>query len=231
MLLIIDNKRENASTLSEIAYHMGIISCAVTPRGAFSEISPMYKAVILLNPSTLADVKDFILRLREYYASIPIFAVFHADTDESIADLLTKSYAAPINSTSLIADIIETEEKMGLPTIGSYRLAGIDASSTLGCVRTVKGAIPFTKTETMILRYLMASYPTPVSASKILKYSFRQARLPELTGIRTHISLMNKKYRESRGENLVISVPRKGYVLLTAETAVAERTEKVLVEV
>ena len=219
MLLIIDNTRENGKTLSDMLYHMGIASLSVKATDALSEISPMYKAAIIFDPSALTDAYDFIGQIRSYFSNITLFAVSGTALSPSLESLFTKTYRAPVNPTALVGDIISVQERLDLPRIGEYRLAGIDASCDLGYVRMGEDAVPFTKTETMILRYLIAAYPTPRGADRILKYAFRQGRLPELASIRTHVSLMNKKYRSLRGKNLIVSVPKGGYVILTPEIA------------
>lgn len=224
MLLIIDSTKENGKTLSNMLYHMGIASLAVSAKDAFAEISPIYKAAVIFDPSGLADAYDFVNKIRLYFSNIPIFAVSGAEPDPSLEALFTKSYRAPINPTVLVSDIVSVQEKLGISRLGDYRLAGIDASCELGYVSIGGEAVPFTKTELMILRYLIASYPTPKKAERILRYAFRQGRLPELTGIRTHVSLMNRKYRELRGENLIASVPKRGYVILTPESVKALAT-------
>ena len=43
--------------------------------------------------------------------------------------------------------------------------------------------------------------------------------MPEESGIRTHISIMNKKFREITGRNLTVLTPGEGYRVLTPEIA------------
>ena len=74
MILIINKSKKNARALSDMFYFMGVLSLGVTPKEALSEISPIYKAVIIENPDMLADKEDFVSRLRSY-ANIPIFAI------------------------------------------------------------------------------------------------------------------------------------------------------------
>ena len=79
--------------------------------------------------------------------------------------------------------------------------------------------INFTKTEAMILRYLIRSYPLPKNAESILKYSFRPSRTPEPASIRTHISIMNKKLEAATGRRMIILEPGRGYLITTPEYA------------
>ena len=69
----------------------------------------------------------------------------------------------------------------------------------------------------MILRYLIASYPTPQSAKKLVKYAYKPAKKPEVSSIRTHISVMNKKFREATGKNLCLAIDKQGYVISTPQ--------------
>ena len=77
----------------------------------------------------------------------------------------------------------------------------------------------------MILRYLIAYYPTPQSAKRIVKYAYKPTKKPEISSIRTHISVMNKKFRELTGRNLLLSLDKEGYVVSTPEL-VKTLTEK-----
>ena len=74
-----------------------------------------------------------------------------------------------------------------------------------------------TRTEAMILRYLIARYPQPVSCKEIVKYAFRQSRAPEPSSVRTHVSLMNKKAESTIGKKIITFVPRRGYIVITPE--------------
>ena len=69
----------------------------------------------------------------------------------------------------------------------------------------------------MILRYLTASYPALQSAKSIIKYAFKQSKKPELSSVRTHISVMNKKFKDITGRNLFIGIPKQGYTVSTPE--------------
>ena len=74
MILVINRRRRDAVSVSEMFHYMGLISKAVTPNEALCEISIQYRAVILMEPTTLADPIDYVKRLRSY-AKIPIFAI------------------------------------------------------------------------------------------------------------------------------------------------------------
>ena len=216
MVLIIDTSKRTAESISDIFYYMGILSKAATPKEALSEISPIYKAVLISNPDTFPDIEDYVDRLSSY-AQLPLFSISDNPRSPLLGHLFDKNYHNSVYSSSLATDIMRIQSERSLSPIGTYRLAGIDASCDLAKVTALNDVIPFTKTEVMILRYLIASYPEAQSPKNILKYAFKQNRKPEITSIRTHISLMNKKFRGIRGKNLVISIPEKGYVISTPE--------------
>ena len=113
--------------------------------------------------------------------------------------------------------IIDYANKNSLAKIGDYYLAGFDASNHTIGVNYFYTKIGLTKTEAMILRYLIRSYPIPQSADKILKYAFKPSRAPEAASIRTHLSLMNKKFESTIGRKMVILEPHRGYIILTPE--------------
>ena len=73
----------------------------------------------------------------------------------------------------------------------------------------------------MIVKYLIRTYPRPTSAEEILRYAYRESRTPEISNIRTHISIINKKFRKLTERNLIEMSFGKGYRVLTPEVAEA----------
>jgi DNA-binding response OmpR family regulator len=196
---------------------MGVLSYAAIPSEAFSEISNLYTAVLVLCPEKLPDAKNFVERLRSYNSRIPIFAITDASPELYAEEIFDGSYPDSIYSSTLVEEIVKYQMKKNLPLTAHYRLAGIDASCDKDRVTVFDKGIGFTKTETMILRYLISSYPIPQSAGEIIKYSFKPSKKPEITSIRTHVSVMNRKFREIRGKNLFLNIQGKGYVVSTPE--------------
>ena len=215
MLLIISKSKKEARAMAEMFHYMGIISHGATPVEALSEISNLYNAVIIINPDVLSSPDDFCRRLRSY-ASVPIFAVAENCTvaDSIIFDGIIKrtSYAS-----SIFKFISEYAYSNSLRSPGDYKLAGIDAAVDISIPMYFNKPLPFTKTETMILRTLIATYPTPKPPQDILKYAFKESKTPELSNIRTHISVMNKKFREITGRNIITLSVGEGYRILTPE--------------
>lgn len=217
MVLIIDSAKRNARSVCDIFYYMGIPSFAASPSEALSEISPIYKAALILDPEKLADAGDFVTRLRRYNSLLPVFAISAEPMSKSMTHLFDGCYSESISSAKLVEEIIIYQINKHLPIIGNYKLAGINASCDTYTPTVFDKSINLTKTETMILRYLICTYPNPTSAQDILKYAFKQTKKPELASIRTHISVMNKKFRDVRGRNLFLGIPGVGYVVSTPE--------------
>ena len=120
---------------------------------------------------------------------------------------------------ALASKIIEYSRLNSKESIGDYRLAGFDASCDVVGVNYFFQKVNLTKTEAMILRYLIRSYPIPQKSEDILKYAFKASRLPDKSSIRTHISIMNKKFVSHLGDKMIVSVSHDGYRILTPEFA------------
>ena len=216
MILIIDTNKRRAESLSDIFYYMGILSRAASARESFTEISSLYKAVLISAPESFPDIKDFVHRLSEY-SRAPIYCITKSQNANAYGNLFRMIFHESIYSSLLATSIAEDLRAQGLPVIGTYRISGIDASCDRGEASSLGNSLPFTKTELMILRYLIASYPFPTSPKSILKYAFKPARQPDVSGIRTHVSVMNKKYRRILNRNLITSIPEQGYLISTPE--------------
>lgn len=215
MVLIISTSKRKAQAISDIFYYMGVVSYAAAPSEALSEISTLYRAVLVLNPEELPDASGLADKLRSYASSVPIFAI--SDFDTLSCGVFDARFPDSIYSSTLVGQIALYQRERNLPIIAQYRMAGIDASCDRERVRVFDKPISFTKTETMILRYLMVSYPMPQSPKNIIKYAFKPSRKPEITSIRTHISIINKKFRDIQGRALFVSIPKQGYTVSTPE--------------
>lgn len=215
MVLIISASKKKAQVINDIFYYMGVLSYAASPKESLSEISSLYRAILILDPEELPDEENFAEKLRSYAASIPIFAI--SDSDKYNADLYDGCFKNSIYSSTLVEDIVRYQNDRRLPLTAHYRLAGIDASCNSERITIFDKSTSFTKTETMILRYLIASYPLPQNAKSIVKYAYKATKKPELASIRTHISVMNKKFRELTGRNLFVGIEKEGYVVSTPE--------------
>ncbi len=217
MVLIVNRRKRDANYVSEIFHFMGILSFAATPKEALSEISLMYRAVIVMEPDTLPDPKDFVKKLRSYAAEVPIFALSDRIGDFEHVEIFDEVFKFSTYSSILAYKMAEFSKSCGLSYIGDYRLAGISAMCDSKCTTYFDNPVPLTKTENMILRFLIRAYPTPMNSLKILKYAFKPSRAPECASIRTHICSINKKFKSVTGRSVITLVPNKGYIISTPE--------------
>lgn len=217
MLLIISQNKKTAKSVQETFHYMSILAYGATPHEALSEISELYRAVLIINPDSFPDINDYVCRLKSYKSDIPIFALTDSEEKPIYIDIFDKVFARQAMTPLLASKIISYANEHDRARIGDYRLAGFDASSNLVGVSYFDRKVKLTKTEAMILRYLLRSYPVPQTADKIIKYAFKSSRAPEPPSIRTHISVMNKKLEVSLGKKMIVHAPNKGYLILTPE--------------
>lgn len=217
MLLVISKTKKTACDIAETFHYMSILAYAATPSEALSEVSELYRAALIISPELLPDSKDFVKRLRSYKSDLPVFAVTDEEVDSGLLSTFDAVFRKPTFSPALAEKIITFANEHKRARIGDYRLAGLDASSSRLGVTYFDRKVRLTKTEAMILRYLIRSYPLPKSASDILKYAFKSSRAPEVTSIRTHISLMNKKLEAVMEKRAIVSIAHEGYLISTPE--------------
>ena len=215
MILVVDRFKRNAVPVSDMLYYMGFLSKPTTHVTALSEISPLYRALIIMSPEKLPDAWDFMRRVHLYYKELPIFAF--GNPDKSYIDLFAKVLDSPPYAASIVSDILSynADNKLLLP--GDYRLMGLDVSASLSVPKYFDSEFPLTKVEAMIVRYLIRTYPRPTPSIEILKHCFRESRMPEASGIRTHVSLINKKFRAIADRNLIALDYKTGYRIHTPE--------------
>lgn len=215
MILVIDKSKSDAVNLSNLFYYMGILSEGLTPNEALSAVSPLYRAIIFNSPDRHADLFDYILHLRKYAVGIPVFAI--CEDKAKYEEYFARIYSRKELGSSIAYEIASYCEENGFPVPGHYTTSGFDASFNSRSSYYYNDTLPFTKTENMILKALIRAYPMPLSPNDILKYSYRSAKRPEPSNIRTHLSIMNKKFLALTGRNLVFTSFGKGYALLTPE--------------
>ena len=219
MLLIISQEKKAARSISDTFHYMSILSYAASPHEALSELSNLYRSVLIINPEGFADINDYVIRIKSYRSDIPIFALTDQTPPPYYPDIFDGVFTKQTFTPALAEKIIRFANENSRAKIGDYYLAGFDASSdTLG-VNYFYTKVNFTKTEAMILRYLIRSYPIPQKANNILKYAFRPSRAPEASSIRTHISIMNKKLEKCTGKRMIVLEAGMGYLIMTPEYA------------
>ena len=226
MLLIISKSKKISSEIAQTFRYMSILAYGATPTEALSEVSGLYRAALIINPLELGDTGDYIRRIKSYKRDLPIFAVTDEEFDSALLGQFDAVFRKPMFSPSLAQKIIEFANEHSRARIGDYRLAGIDASSDRVGVTYFDKRARLTKTEAMILRYLIRSYPLPQSSDSILKHVFKSSRMPEAASVRTHISLMNKKLEPITERKLIVSIAGEGYIVMTPEYALQGELNK-----
>ena len=217
MLLIISQSKRLAKSVQETFYYMSILSYGATPHEALSEVSGLYRAALIINPESFPDINDYVLRLKSYNTALPVFAFTENEAKSYYPDVFEATFTRQTLTPSLAAKIIDYANQNNRAKIGDYRLAGFDASSNNLGVSYFDRKVSLTKSQALILRLLLRSYPVPQSADKIIKYAFRPSNTSETSNVRTHISMMNKKMEVALGKRMIVHAPTKGYLILTPE--------------
>lgn len=217
MILVVNRSKKLSKSICEIFYYMGLLSYPATPTEAFSEISSLYRAVLMVDPDTLPAPDEFVCELRKYAEHIPIFSMSEKGAKDELAHLFDISFKTAISSAVFASKAAAYSRELGRSHIGEYRLAGFDATPDLPCITYFDRDFHLTKTEAMIFRYLIRSYPLPQTPKAIIKYAFRPSRHPEPSCIKTHISVINRKFEECESRKLITMLPSKGYVIYTPE--------------
>ena len=216
MILVIDKNRKNALCVADMFFYMGVLSRAATLSEAFSEISNTYRAILLLSPESYPDAEDFIKRLHSYNATMPIFLI--SETEEYHSQYVAKVFPSSLYAAEVLVNILNYTISNNLPQPGNYTLAGLNLSCNERSPSYFSKLLPLTKTEAMIVKYLIRTHPRPITSEEILKYAYRESKVPEVSNIRTHISIINKKFRDIAGRNLIEMSLTTGYTLITTKT-------------
>lgn len=217
MILVVNRSRKFSKSICDIFHYMGILSYAATPSEAMIEMSTLYRAVLVLDPATLPDPAEFVRNIRKYAEHIPIFSMSADGPKDEYAHLFDMSFKIAISSAAFATKASAYCRERNLSFPGDYRLAGFNAIPGNPCIKYFGEDFILSKTETMIFRYLIRSYPIPQTPANIIKYAFPPSRHPDPSCIKTHISVINKKFMEYEGRKLMIMIPSKGYIVNTAE--------------
>ncbi len=204
MIAIIDNDRLRRQSICEMLHYMGILS--VGAEGAACETLPPHCSALLFASEGAIDTG--VIRCE---GDIPRYAV-----SEYYVPEVRVCFSSGQSIAEIISAIRADMRHRGERCIGEYTLGALDASAERGGVSYLGVPVRLTRTEAMVLRYLMLTYPRAASAEDILKYAFRAARLPEVSSVRTHVSIMNKKFKGAVGEALILPSDAGGYVLSEA---------------
>ena len=202
MILLLESDRGfRADTLREMLYFIGILSKKASSikdiRIPLSAIS----AVILLDAPQDAE----LAKARRLFDG-KIFRL--CDADDKIPVLESGALAS-----EMVSNVRDLEIASGTKPVGTYIIGELDASVWRDGVYFHNERISFTKTETMILRSLIALYPCAVGQGELLNLAFRESRAPDVSNIRTHICVMNKKLLAHAQKRLITSSAASEYSL------------------
>lgn len=223
MILVVDKSQKKANALVDMFYYMGVLSKAVSAKDALTEISDIYRAIIFVSPEEIPFLEDVIKGLRNY-SNAPMFAMSSSKADCSSDFLHVFDMGA--RAPKIVKTIRDYCDDMLIPAPGDYNIAGVNLSATTNAHFYFRTPISFTRTEAMIIRYLIRTYPAPASADNILKYAFKEMRRPDVASVRTFISIINKKFRNATGKKEPAFIEPefgKGYRILTPEIVFASK--------
>ncbi len=221
MILIIHPMLRHAKETADIFYYMGIPAIAKRPKEALSEASLCYRAVLLCHPSALPSPEEYVERLCAVCGGVPIFSLTEDEEDQEFSHLFAGCFAADSYSSRVLMGIRAYQTEHELPLLGSYTLAGLCLDCDERCPTYCDRSIDFTKTEAMILRYLIRTYPEGADVHHVLRYAMRPGNLSEPASIRTHIWSINRKFLALTGRRLITSLPGEGYRIVTPEVEAA----------
>ena len=222
MILVIDKSKKEGRSFAEAFKYMGIVARAESPSSASGEISTFYRLIIIVDPHTLPDEREYVRNLRSYLGGVPIMAL----TDSAIADpaIYELSAGKSLSAAEIYGVIRKYFKSSRLYPPGEYLLFGLDASAEARFVTNYSTVLSLTKTESMILRTLIRAHPIPLSPKDLLKYAFNQSKLPDPRSIRTYVCSINKKFQHHFKRKLIVSI-EGGYTVLTPDLAEKENIE------
>ncbi len=211
MILVVSKGKKEAERYAEAFNIMGYLSLAVTGAESANKLSPIFRAIIVINPDNIPSL-DSLIYHNSISVKIPVFAI--GETEET---RFAEKYKSNITPAAIIKKITRYLVINDKPQIGKYKCAGFNASAELIVPFYFDIPLKFTKTEKMILAYLARIYPIPVSTTDIIRNAIRPSRTPEPSSVRTHISSMNKKFREIKNRPIIEFYNGKGYMIITPE--------------
>lgn len=216
MLMIVSAKRRKAEDIAGLMRQLGIVSFVATPGEVISEIDVCYRAILIVEPELMIDPEQFVKTIRQYSPPMPIFGLYEAKkfTPHPYFD---KEFTAATLSASFAVKLSDFTDKNGYNILGCYTLGGINAKPDLKEPLFFDTPIRMTKSEIMLLRLLIRTYPRPVRPKYIIKHLYKPSKAPEETCIRAHVCSLNKRFKGLVSGNLIRAVGREGYVIFTPE--------------
>ena len=218
MLLVIAKNQSDANTVSDIFNYMGVISYGTTPELAANELSNRHSAVMFIHPENINSIRELVEIAKTYSLSSSVFDISDGcDMDPKLYSSCDMVLDDSALSSNILYNIIDYQNKRGMSPLGTYRLAGIDASITNASASYFDTPLELTRIESMILKFLIVSYPIKKSARDILKYAFRSGKISEPSSIRAHICSINSKFNALFGTRPIMSERGVGYYVCSGE--------------
>lgn len=217
MLLIIDTKARRGESYADSFWWMGVLAIHDKPIDALSKISPAVGAVLIVEPTTLPDAKEYVGRIRALCRSVPVFAL--STTPLSDPTLFADVFRPDGYTSTYLSRMRDAAAMAGVRPVGVYRLFGMDISCTEDAIRYKRKTVAITKTEAMILRYLFLSYPARASARQILLHAYRRDKHPDRAAVRAHVCALNQKLAPLLGYRVIDSERGEGYRVVTPPSA------------
>ncbi len=173
----------------------------------------MYKAVLLVCPSE--NITPCLDIIEKRLGNIPTFTLLDRFCGTPSRARTALAFSTSVGLPQALDSIISECLRLGRTPPCRYRLLGIDASLKQDGVYYLGKKISFTRTEAMLLRVLLLAHPRPLYAKALLSLAFKPSRTPELANIRTHVSVMNKKFLFHTGKRLIEANENGQYALIT----------------
>ncbi len=175
-------------------------------------VSPsLLHAQIILSPEY--DIRQTIVKIRDRHPSAPLFTLLDKHPAAPSRALVDKAFSSEVSIPHALFGIIEDCRHLGRTPPCSYEALGIRAHINTDGVYYLGRKISFTKTEAMLLRALLIAHPKPLYASALLSVALSPSRELDVANVRTHVSVMNKKFLFHTGLRLIKANERGQYAL------------------
>lgn len=220
--LFIDKSKKNSRAHAAAMRDMGMLAYGCSIREAFSEIGAKYRAIVLTSPLAISDPCDYADRLRAL-SGIPVFAMYSDKDNVPLSGeteyIYKKAFDKVLNYSSPDANFVYEMalycKSIGKQIPGDYRLAGICAVADMPSVRYFNDEVRLSKTEKLVLRYFIRTYPTISSSIDVSKYVFDFKDDGFSSRVRTHISSINRRVKSACGRKCIENVRGRGYAIIT----------------
>ena len=205
MILVINDNLGLCESITEMFRIYGMPCYGTTIADAMKEPANLYSHLLIPEPYTSTDIEETVKNLRSKFPDSPIFKVGIPQADESnIFDAIIFPKKGKCGIVLGIVNLV-------LDYLGSkkYSIGNLKVSAEQTCIFYKEKTVNITKTESLILRCLILTFPSGCQKEDILKYCFRRGSYTEVSAIRTHICSINKKFQAAIGEKLILSENKK----------------------